>query len=38
MPELVDLSVVAGDPLPLGTPYQPAPPDGTLVPLPPDVC
>ena len=38
VPELVDLSVVVGDPLPIGAPYQPAPPDGTLVPLPPDVC
>jgi predicted phage baseplate assembly protein len=38
VPELVDLSVVVGDPLPIGAPYQPAPPDGALVPLPPDVC
>jgi predicted phage baseplate assembly protein len=38
VPELVQLSVVAGDPLPAGTPYQPAPPDATLVPLPPEVC
>jgi hypothetical protein len=38
VPELVGLSVVVGDPLPIGTPSQPAPLDGTLVPLPPDVC
>jgi hypothetical protein len=38
VPELVELTVVAGDPLPLGTPYEPAPPDKTPVPLPPDVC
>jgi predicted phage baseplate assembly protein len=38
VPQLVDLAVVAGPPLPIGVPYQPADPDGTLVPLPPDVC
>jgi predicted phage baseplate assembly protein len=38
VPELAALSVVVGAPLPIGTPYQPAPLDGTLVPLPPDVC
>jgi hypothetical protein len=38
LPQLVDLSVVAGPPLPIGAPYQPAPPDGIPVPLPPDVC
>ena len=38
VPQLVDLAVVSGPPLPIGVPYQPADPDGTLVPLPPDVC
>jgi len=38
VPQLVDLAVVAGQPLPIGAPYQPAAPAGTLVPLPPDVC
>ena len=38
VPELVDLAVVAGARLAIGVPYQPPPPDGTPVPLPPDVC
>jgi predicted phage baseplate assembly protein len=38
VPELVDLAVVSGPPLPVGEPYEPTQPDGTLVPLPPDVC
>ena len=38
VPQLVNLSVVVGDPLPAGTPYQPTPPDVILVPLPPEVC
>ena len=37
VPELVALTVSAGDPLPIGAPAAPADP-GTLVPLPPDVC
>lgn len=37
-PEVVDVTVVAGPPLPPGTPYEPAPPTATPVPLPPDVC
>jgi predicted phage baseplate assembly protein len=37
-PQIVDVTVVAGPPLPTGTPYQPAPPSTTPVPLPPDVC
>lgn len=38
VPELAGISVVAGPPLPLGTTSEPAPPDKTPVPLPPDVC
>ena len=38
VPELVGLAVVSGDPLPIGEAYQPPPPDGIPVPLPPDVC
>ncbi len=38
VPQLVDLVVAAGDPLPLGEAPRPPDPDGTLVPLPPDVC
>jgi len=39
LPQLVELTVVAGaPPLPLGTAYQPVPPDKVPVPLPPDVC
>jgi len=38
VPQLVDLAVVSGDPLPPGTAYQPADPPGVLVPLPPEVC
>jgi len=37
-PELVDITVVAGEPLPPGQAYQPAPPVKIPVPLPPDVC
>jgi predicted phage baseplate assembly protein len=37
-PEVVDVTVVAGQPLPPGTPYEPTPPPQTPVPLPPDVC
>lgn len=37
-PEVVELTVVKGPPLPPGTPYEPARPDPNLVPLPPDVC
>ncbi|MFL6164109.1 MAG: putative baseplate assembly protein [Jatrophihabitantaceae bacterium] len=38
VPAVVDVSVVAGPPLPPGTAYQPAPPPKVLVPLPPEVC
>ena len=38
VPELTDLVVTAGDPLPIGEVHRPVEPDGTLVPLPPDVC
>lgn len=38
LPELASLAVVSGTPLPLGDAYQPTPPDGVPVPLPPDVC
>jgi len=38
LPAVVDVSVVAGPPLPPGTAYQPAPPPKVLVPLPPEVC
>ena len=38
VPELVEITVVAGPPLPPGSVYAPAPPDKVLVPLPPDVC
>lgn len=38
VPELAALTVVAGDPLDIGEGYQPAAPEGTLVPLPPDEC
>lgn len=38
VPQLVDVAVVSGDPLKPGSGYEPAPPPGPLVPLPPDVC
>jgi predicted phage baseplate assembly protein len=38
VPELVDLVVTAGDPLPVGAAHRPVEPAGRLVPLPPDVC
>ncbi len=38
VPQLADLTVVSGDPLPPGEAYQPPEPSGPLVPLPPDVC
>jgi Baseplate J-like protein len=38
VPNVVDLTVVAGPPLPLGVPVQSQPPTTTPVPLPPDVC
>ncbi|MGW4095831.1 putative baseplate assembly protein [Mycobacterium sp. NPDC004974] len=38
MPEIVGLTVVSGEPLPAGVPYEPAPPETEPVPLPPDVC
>jgi predicted phage baseplate assembly protein len=38
VPEIVDLTVVSGDPLPIGVPYEPTPPQTQPVPLPPDVC
>ena len=38
VPELVDLAVAAGAPLPIGQAHRPVDPEGTLVPLPPDVC
>jgi hypothetical protein len=36
--ELVDVSVVTGEPLPLGQVPSPEPPDREPVPVPPDVC
>lgn len=38
VPEIVDVTVVSGDPLPVGVPYKPTPPASQPVPLPPDVC
>jgi hypothetical protein len=42
VPELTDITVVSGQPLPPGQPYTPAPPatdpDVIIVPLPPEVC
>src|SRR6266566_896338 len=38
VPRVVELTVVAGAPLPPGVPVQSAPPATTPVPLPPDVC
>jgi hypothetical protein len=38
VPQLIDLAVVSGDPLPPGAAYQPAEPPGVIVPLPPEVC
>jgi hypothetical protein len=40
VPEVVDVKVISGDPLPPDKPYDPAPPpiDENVVPLPPDVC
>jgi len=38
VPQLIDLAVVSGDPLPPGAAYQPAYPPGVIVPLPPEVC
>ena len=36
--EVVDVSVVTGDPLPLGQDPTPEPPPRSPVPVPPDVC
>lgn len=38
VPELAEITVVPGPPLPLGTDYAPAPADKVPVPLPPEVC
>jgi len=38
VPQLVDITVVSGPPLPLGDTYEPTPPEKTPVPLPPEVC
>jgi hypothetical protein len=38
VPQLVDITVVAGPPLPLGDTYEPPPPPKIPVPLPPEVC
>jgi Baseplate J-like protein len=38
VPEIVDITVVPGPPLPPGVQVEPKPPDKTPVPLPPDVC
>ncbi|WP_018353270.1 putative baseplate assembly protein [Longispora albida] len=38
VPELADITVTGGQPLPPGVPYEPAPPDAVPVPLPPEVC
>jgi hypothetical protein len=38
VPELIDISVVSGDPLQPGEGYTPTPPPAPPVPLPPDVC
>jgi hypothetical protein len=38
VPQLVDITVVAGPPLALGDSYEPAPPPKVPVPLPPEVC
>jgi predicted phage baseplate assembly protein len=38
VPELTEITVVAGDPLPLGEPVEGPEPDKVPVPLPPEVC
>ena len=38
VPEVVDVTVVPGPPLPPGQPVEPTPPVTTPVPMPPDVC
>jgi hypothetical protein len=38
VPEVVDVTVVPGAPLPPGQPVEPTPPGTTPVPMPPDVC
>jgi len=38
LPELVQITVVRGSPLPVGAEVEPQPPDKTPVPLPPEVC
>jgi predicted phage baseplate assembly protein len=38
IPELIQITVVRGDPLELGADVEPPPPDKTPVPLPPEVC
>lgn len=38
VPQLVDITVVSGPPLPLGDSYEPTPPEKIPVPLPPEVC
>jgi hypothetical protein len=38
VPELAEITVAPGPPLPLGTTSEPTPPDKTPVPLPPDIC
>ncbi|KRE60005.1 hypothetical protein ASG92_22235 [Arthrobacter sp. Soil736] len=38
VPEIVSLTVVAGEPLPPGGTYEPDPPESFPVPLPPEVC
>lgn len=38
LPELTSLTVVSGEALPPGAPYEVDGPDDVLVPLPPDVC
>jgi predicted phage baseplate assembly protein len=38
VPELAEITVVSGPPLPLGSAYAPAPPEKVPVPLPPDEC
>jgi hypothetical protein len=38
LPELVQITVVGGPPLPIGAEVEPPEPDKTPVPLPPEVC
>jgi predicted phage baseplate assembly protein len=38
LPELAEIAVVGGTPLPLGADYEPPKPPRTPVPLPPEVC